>query len=205
MLRGKTPQGSSATVVSAQCPSGLDATVGAYFDCHVRLSDDRVGVWRVLIVGSNGQVTVQPTGFDTNILTPGPSEVGQAKIVQADGGVTLKVTPLTYIANVGESSGDPGSHIAGIRLKITNVGSRLYRDGKPGRLSELRLDTGMLGTPPHRVEHAPCGGSFYRTPVRIAPGATSEGCIPYEVPDGAQAHFFSFAPDTQPTTNWSLG
>lgn len=203
-LRGRIPPGSTAPVVAAQCPSGVDALAGAVFDCDVRLRDGVHGLWRVQIAG-NGQVAVPRTGFTTDVLRPGPSEIGRAKLIEAPGGVRLSVTPLRYTPTVAEASGDPGTHIAGILLAIANVGSAPYRDGKPGLLSELRLPTGLLASPPHRREHRPCGGRFYRSPLTLAPGARALGCIPYEVPDGTRANFFSFAPGQQPTTNWSLG
>ena len=55
------------------------------------------------------------------------------------GGVRLEVTLVAFTPHVNEPSGDALAHIAGVQLRIRNVGRSNYRDGTPGDVTILLL------------------------------------------------------------------
>jgi Domain of unknown function (DUF4333) len=180
-LRGRAPTG-GPTVVSARCPGDVAAKAYETFDCDVKLSDGTEGTWTIHIDNSQGVVLFGNSDFTTlgRPRKAGPSEVGQAKLVSAPGGIKLKATLLSFVANVKEPSPNINAHIAGVWLRITNLGHSTYRDHEPSYLSIAHdAATAGLDMPPN--ETGSCGGSFYQTPLRIPPRVSVQGCIPLEV------------------------
>jgi hypothetical protein len=205
LLVGHAPTG-EATVVSAKCPGGVRAAAEKSFDCQVRLSDGTTGTWTVHIQNSQGLVTTDGSDFTPNAPPPKPSasEVGQTKLVTTSGGVSLRVTLVAFTTKVNESSPDALTDIAGVQLRITNVGGSTYRDDAPREVSVL-LMSNTAGADIPDNEQGPCGGSFYSTPLIVPAGATVEGCIPFEVPSRATVTSYKFTPEGEAGVAWSLG
>lgn len=205
LLKGVAPAG-GATVASAHCPSGVPASAGKSFDCQVKLTDGTTGTWTLHVENSQGLVTASRSDFtpNTSTATRGRSEVGRTKLLRASGGVRVKVTLVAFTPQVNEPSPDSMAHIAGVQVRITNVGSSVYRDGSPSEVSLLLL-TNTVGADVAKGEQGPCGGPFYQTPLRVPPGKTVEGCIPFEVPSGATVASYKLTPEGEAGGSWSLG
>ena len=114
------------------------------------------------------------------------------------------MTLVAFTPHVNEPSGDALAHIAGVQLRIRNVGRSNYRDGTPGDVTILLL-TNTAGADVPQAISGPCGGSFYRTPLRVQPRGTVEGCIPEAVPNNATVASFKITPKGEAGVAWSLG
>jgi len=200
LLVGKSPAG-GATIVSAHCPSGVDAKAGSTFDCDVKLSDGTSGTWTLHIANNKGEVFAGPSDFAQNPAKSPGSEVGKTKLATASGGVRLKATLVAFRPNVNEPSPDASQHVSGVQLRIQNAGRSTYNDASPADLSVLLLPS-TAGADVAPNERGPCGGSFYRTRLRLAPGASAQGCIPFEVPSGVTATSFRYTPKGERGTSW---
>jgi hypothetical protein len=206
-LIGLAPTG-GATVDRAKCPSGVTANAGASFDCTVHLSDGTTGTWTLHIANGQGEVTADGTDFTANVAPTkaGPSEIGATKVVRSPGGVRLRVTLVAFRSNVGAVTDNAQAHVATVQLRIVNTGKSTYRDDA---LTEITIlddsDTAgdnsddVVSNPPQ-----PCAKSFYATRLRLAPGASIQGCVPYDVGNAETPIKFALGPGGYGSTDWSL-
>lgn len=205
LITGHAPTG-GATVVSAKCPSGVPSKSGQDFDCQVKLSDGTTGTWTLHVQNGQGLVTANGSDFTANTPPPRPaaSEVGHTKPATASGGVSLQVTLVAFTPKVNQASPDALTDIAGVQLRITNVGGSTYQDGPPRDVSVLLLSNTAAASNPDDAQ-GPCGGSFYTTPLMVPAGATVEGCVPFEMPHDNTASSFKFTPKGEAGVTWALG
>jgi hypothetical protein len=110
--------------------------------------------------------------------------VGRAYTQTAPGGGRVRVTLVRYEHSVAEPSGSAIlKRVVGIVLRIENVGHTTVRGKRPTYYSVLHLPSTAGASVVPTGAGAPCGGSFYRSPIELAPGKSAEGCIPYRVGD----------------------
>jgi hypothetical protein len=200
LLTGKAPTG-GPTVVSAHCPSGVAAKEGNTFDCDVKLSDGTTGTWTVHIENNQGVVFTSGSDFAQGPPKSTGSEIGKTKLATASGGVRVRATLVGFTPVVHEPSPDPTQHISGVTLRLQNVGRSTYGDGTPADVTVLLLPS-TIGADVAKNEKGPCGGSFYQTPLKLAPGASVSGCIPFEVGSGVTATQFKYTPKGEGAVSW---
>jgi hypothetical protein len=135
------------------------------------------------------------------------ARVGDMLSVSGQDGERLDVTvdqvmdPLT----VGpDDQADAGQRYVGVQITMKNSGSVPYSDS-PSNGATLLSSSGEQATG-EIVSGGPCGNDF-QSSVKIAPGDSEQGCIPFELPDGQTAGTFQFTPDSgfaNQTAQWSL-
>lgn len=134
---------------------------------------------------STGDTGTVPTTGDTGTVptTPGPAQIGDT-ITLSGMDNQMDVTMLKVIDPVAASQFDTppnGQKLVGIEFKMKNVGTNAYGDS-PDNGAELILrddtqaDTTITTDPP-------CDSPGH---WNIAPGATRQGCLAFQVPTGAQ-------------------
>jgi hypothetical protein len=181
LLRGTaTPEG---RIVSASCPSGVTAKTGASFDCKVRTSKGETGVWTMHVASGDGLVRAAVAD-----LAVGPPErpasdrdVGKVAVQSGPGGTKVRIGLVRYLHSVDEPSGSSILHnVVGIVLRIDNLSGKQLRAKNPPYYAVLH-EPSTAGADVVPNAKGPCGGAFYRKPLRIAPGHSAQGCIPYAV------------------------
>ncbi len=135
-----------------------------------------------------------------------PAHVGETLTLVGQE-TTLKVRvssvldPLTTGAYDSPAS---GKRYIGVQLVVKNVGDHTYSDSvSNGSTVVLKGDQQADST---IVSDGPCGGGF-GSDVKIAPGDTRAGCIPFEVPSGVRLRSFQFTPDSgfsDETGEWNI-
>jgi hypothetical protein len=100
-------------------------------------------------------------------------------VLPAPGGAKVRVTLVSYVPQVAEPSGNyVERRVFGLNIRLTNLGDTTVIARRPTYYAVLILNNALgASTVPHAK--GPCGGSFYRTPIRLRPHSTSQGCIPY--------------------------
>jgi Domain of unknown function (DUF4333) len=173
---------SQGTVKSVDCPRGVKPKGGTTYDCKVTMENGARGTWSIEVVGDQGLVRVSPDQLDVPSAR-GAGEgkkIGTAFALRGPHGSKLRATLVRYEPSVAEPSGDRlEPRVAGIVLRIENVGSRPLRAKRPTYYSIARTESGA-GLDPVSKATGPCGGAFYRSKLSIDPGETAEGCIPYK-------------------------
>jgi hypothetical protein len=181
LLRGtRTPDG---RVVSVACPSGVEAKAGASFDCKVRTSKGERGVWTVHVVNDDGLVRAALDDLAVGPPARPPSDRDVRKVVVQDGpgGTKVRVGLVKYLHSVHQPSGNSIlRNVVGIVLRIDNVGRKPLRAKRPPYYAVLHEPSGA-GADVVPGAEAPCGGKFYRSPLRLRVGQSAQGCIPYAV------------------------
>jgi hypothetical protein len=182
LLRGS--QTDSGRVTQVRCPSGVAARADKTFDCTIRLANGATGTWAVTIVNKQGLVRADPTDITlktppTHPKPPRGLRIGASVVQSAPGGSNVRVTLVRFTPSVAQPAPSPSTHVAGVTLRFTNLGNAEVRARRPTYYSVLRVEPAGFGA--DEVPHAtgPCGGRFYRSPLRLKPGATVTGCIPY--------------------------
>lgn len=208
LLIGKAPAG-GATVKSADCPSGIDAKAGKSFDCKVKMSDGTSGTWTVNVVDSKGEVTASGADFSSSAPARkgGPTEVGKTKDVPAGHGIKLRVTLLAYKPNAGPVNDDAMAHVSTVTLRIVNPSSKSYTSDPLSAITILH-DTAGAGasTDDSKTNGSqPCSRSFWAQKLKLAPGASVKGCIPYHVGDNEDVVDFNLGPGGGAGVTWKLG
>lgn len=106
--------------------------------------------------------------------------VDKSVVQPAPGGSRVKVTFVSYDPDVSEATNNALTpKVLGVTLRLQNLGEKPVNANAPTFYSVLYLaNTGGANT----VQDAggPCGGSFYTSPLHVAPHASAQGCIPYE-------------------------
>jgi hypothetical protein len=89
-----------------------------------------------------------------------------------------------------------------VTLRLQNLGARAITAQAPSYYSILRLeDTAGASTVPHAS--GPCSGSFYSSPIHLAPHGSEQGCMPYAYGDSRPVTFgFGFG---LRATRWKVG
>ena len=86
-----------------------------------------------------------------------------------------------------------GKRFVGVQMTVRNVGSAPYDDSLGNGSTLITKGDGQADST--IVSEGPCDSSF-SSDVKIAPGDTRSGCIPFEVPSGARLRGFQFTPDS---------
>jgi hypothetical protein len=133
--------------------------------------------------------------------------VGDSLPIHGDDGESLAVTvdqvmdPLP----VGQfDQADSGQRFVGVQITLTNTGAVAYSDS-PSNGSTLLSNTDEQASG-EVVTGGPCGNDF-QSDVKLAPGDSQQGCIPFELPDGQTARTFQFTMDSgfaDQTAEWHL-
>jgi hypothetical protein len=109
----------------------------------------------------------------------GPVRIDRSTVEGASHGGRLQVTLLSYDPRVHESSGLAlVPLVAGLTLRIRNVGTSAVAIGPPAGYATLAL-LGKLGASPIHPRQGPCAGTFSTTPIRLARGQATHGCLAY--------------------------
>lgn len=133
--------------------------------------------------------------------------LGDTLTLHGNDGETMNVTvnQLLDPLPVGPvDQADSGDRYVGVQITLKNVGSTAYSDS-PGNGSTLLSNTNEQAKT-EIVSGGPCGNDF-QSSANIAPGATQQGCIPFELPTGQQAGAFQFTLNSgfaDQTGQWSL-
>lgn len=152
-----------------------------------------------------GATTETEAGTET---TPAQTiELGEPKVLTGVSDETLKFTPLTFIDPVQPGQydqPDPGQRLVGVTWEMTNVGNKVY-DSASGTGAVLILTDGT------QVEHVITGSSTaecnYVSEVKLAPGETAHGCLPFQIGEEAEVKEFHYAVSSGyggPPGVWSL-
>jgi hypothetical protein len=119
----------------------------------------------------------------------------------------LQATLLAYKPSLTVGEYDtPGSGMkfVGVILKIKNVGSTPYSDS-PSNGATILTATGHQGKTAI-IASGECSEGF-ASGVKIAPGESQEGCIPFELPDEDAAAKFQWTPASgfaEETGEWTI-
>ncbi|MFL5781675.1 MAG: DUF4333 domain-containing protein [Thermoleophilaceae bacterium] len=182
LLRSTTT--SQGRIVSAKCPSGVEAKAGVDYECRVRLANGDSGTWTLHVRDSEGRVTGSEDDLDVGPPAKPASDrdVGKSFEQAAPGGGRVRVTLVRYEHSVAMPSGSAIlKNVVGIVLRIENVGDTTVRSKRPTYYAVLHEPSGA-GTDPVSKGSPACGGNgFYRKPLVLEPGQRDEGCIPYAV------------------------
>lgn len=156
---------------------------------------------------SGGSHTTGASGSGSSASTSHAAQrvvaVNKSVVQPAPGGTRVKVTLVSYQAEVAESTGNALTpKVFGITLRLANQSAKALSARAPTYYAVLGLaDTAGAYT----VSDAkgPCSGSFYSRPLHLAPRGVAQGCIPYAYGDSRPVSFgfgFGFHP-----TTWQLG
>ena len=150
--------------------------------------------------GSSGAASGGTTHTDAGPTTHAsarPVELDKSVVQSAPGGGRVKVTLVSYEQDVSEASNDAlAPKVFGITLRLQNLGGSAVKAKSPTWYSVLHLaDT--AGATTVQGASGPCAGDFYRSPIRLAPHGSSEGCIPYAYGSSLPVSFgFGFGANT---------
>lgn len=87
----------------------------------------------------------------------------------------------------------PGRHFVGVRIRLINLGKETYKDSP---LNGARLVTTVKkASNPTILLSGKCPSKF-GTGMRLAPGKTRAGCLPFQVKRGAKVTAFQFRLDS---------
>lgn len=135
------------------------------------------------------------------------AKVGDSLTLTGNGGESLLVTvdgvmdPL----QVGEDDeADAGQRFVGVQITLKNSGSVAYSDS-PSNGATLLSDSNEQAQS-QIVSGGPCGNDF-QSSVKLAPGDSQQGCVPFEMVEGQTPATFQFTLDSgfaNQTGQWSL-
>lgn len=162
-------------------------------------------------------LAVAGCGTTTIVTTAPASKPGGARHELSIGdGATLKgekpdedlyVTLLAYKETISSGEYDTpeeGMKYVGVTLKLTNIGTVPYSDA-PSNGATILGPTGRQGKSAV-IESGECSEGF-AVSVKIAPGESQEGCIPFEIPQDETAAKLQWTPSSgfgEETAEWSL-
>ena len=133
--------------------------------------------------------------------------IGDTLKLQGSGGELMAVTVDQVMdpLQVGSADqADAGSRFVGVQITLKNVGSATYSDS-PSNSATLLSNTNEQAKTAI-VSGGPCGNDF-QSSANIAPGATEQGCVPFQVPTGQSATSLQFTLNSgfaNQTGQWSL-
>jgi hypothetical protein len=145
-----------------------------------------------------------PTQSDASRLPAGRIRIGVSAVQRPPDGGRVRVTLLSYNPRERQRSAEePGQIVAGIRLRIRNVGKTVVHASPPARFAVL---LGIDGVGENKIEapRGPCSGPFRSTPIRLAPGRSAQGCLPYSYPANKPPFEFVFGFGTGAEHHWLL-
>lgn len=135
------------------------------------------------------------------------AKVGDSLTLSGQDGeqLAVKVDAVMDPLQVGEfDQPDSGQRYVGIQITLRNTGSVPYSDSPSNGATLLSNTAEQAST--EIVDGGPCQSDF-ASDVKIAPGGTQQGCIPFEMPTGQSPHSFQFTLDSgfgDDTGQWSL-
>ncbi len=138
---------------------------------------------------------------------PEPATAGVGDVLTLTGmdDVQLKVKLVGIVDPVpGGEFDEAEGRFVGVKLKFTNVGDAAYDDAPANGATLItrgdeQIDMALM-------TEGECSGSFASS-VKLAPGASRVGCIPFDVPAGKRLKTFQFTLDSgfaDETGEWTI-
>ncbi|HEY3959291.1 MAG TPA: DUF4352 domain-containing protein [Solirubrobacteraceae bacterium] len=161
------------------------------------------GTTRIVTVAQSTAASSTTSSSGHNELTLGDT----ATLAGERSGERLGVTLLSYRSTitVGEyDTPDSGMKYVGVVLKIKNVGTAPYSDS-PSNGATILTASGRQGKTTI-IASGECSEGF-ASGVKIAPGESQEGCIPFELPQEDVAAKLQWTPASgfgEETAEWSI-
>lgn len=123
---------------------------------------------------------------------PKVANVGDSLTLEGASDERMQVTVQKVLdpAPAGEfDEPSKGMRYVGVQVALKNVGDAQYDDSPSNGAVLLTANDEQAQSA--IVIEGPCAGSFGSS-AKIAPGARQQGCIPFEVPNGAKLKTFQF-------------
>jgi hypothetical protein len=134
--------------------------------------------------------------------------VGDSAVLEGErSGERLQATLLAYKETVSGGEYDTpqsGMKYVGVTLKLTDIGTFPYADS-PSNGATILTMSGKQGKTA-LISSGECSEGF-ATSVKIAPGESQEGCIPFELPQEDTAAKLQWTPNSgfgEETVEWSI-
>ena len=201
-----TPHGACSNAKRDRCPQRLRWLTFAAI-AGVGLLVTGCGTTRIVTTvekqPSTGTNTGATDAASSQALTIGDS----ATLVGGQSGERLEVTVTEYKGSVaaGEyETPSSGMRYVAVEMRIKNVGAKPY-DDSPANGAKILTATGRQAKTT-LMASGECGEGFASS-VKVAPGESQEGCIPFELPEGEAAAKFQWTPSSgfsEETAEWTL-
>jgi hypothetical protein len=151
-----------------------------------------------------GGFSVQDQGDGSSGLKAGQIKLHHHTVLKAPGGGHLRVALTSYDPKVRERSpSEPDQPVAGFRLTLRNVGKKPLRLGPPQRYVTL-LGIDGLGENAVNLAKGPCSSPWQAKPIRLRPGKSTKGCVPYSYPTDKPPFEFIFSFSKHSVNGWIL-
>jgi len=158
---------------------------------------------------SSAAIATTEEEHTTSSAEPAPElKIGSTVTLKGEqSGEQVEATLLAYRESipVGEyDTPQSGMKFVGVTLKLKNTGSVLYSDS-PSNGAVILTSTGRQAKTAI-VTGGDCAEGFSES-VKIAAGESQEGCIAFELPEGATAAKLQWTPSngySEETAEWSL-
>jgi hypothetical protein len=132
------------------------------------------------------------------------ARIGTSTVARVPSGGRIRVTLVAYNPRVHEHAPrGPNQPVAGLRLLIRNVSKQPVSTGPPSRFSSL-VSIDALDENSIAPKHGPCAGPFQSTPIRLRPGQSMRGCVPYSYPPDEPPLEFVFEFNQHAGKRWGL-
>jgi hypothetical protein len=153
--------------------------------------------------GDNATATSTTASTPTAAATAAVNHIGSAVVVptgstKLEVRVTRVIDPLHGVKLPPAFGGD---RVVAVRFSVDDVGKAPF-DGSPSDYATIRTSGGE-NPPLAPVTRGPCA-RFEATSLKIAPGATTTGCVAYGVTPGHQAATFTFDAGSGNKGTWQL-
>lgn len=135
------------------------------------------------------------------------ARIGDTLTLAGTDGESLAVTVNQVVdpLQTGEfDTPDPGTRFVGIQITLRNVGSKAYSDSPSNGATLLSTTDEQADTA--LVTSGPCGNEF-QSSVKIAPGDTQRGCLPFQLSKSQRPGTFQFTLNSgfaDQTGQWSV-
>jgi hypothetical protein len=190
--------GSSSSTITTPDPAPSASAVSATPDVASGTSDGS---------GAADAAGADASGSTSTAPPPLRAQVGDSLTISGQGDkLRVRVLGVRDPVQGGEfDQPGNGNRFVGLLLSLKNIGTHSYSDA-PGNGATLVLnndrqaDTTLLSD-------GECGGSF-QADLKLAPGEVRQGCIPFEIPQGASLKTFEFTLASgfgDETGKWELG
>lgn len=155
--------------------------------------------------------SVTPTpSEETSTTTEAPTELkigSTATLKGQQSGEQVEATVVAYKETISPGEYDKpqsGMRFVGITLKLKNAGTATYSDS-PSNGATILTASGQHGKTAI-LTGGECSEGFGES-VKIVPGESQEGCVPFEVPEGVTPAKVQWTPSSgygPETAEWSL-
>ncbi len=168
------------------------------------------GTTKIVTVAEPTKTNSTPPNSSATNQAPAkhPLTIGDAATLAGEkSGERLEATLMAYkeALSVGEyDKPDSGMKYVGVILKLRNVGTAPYSDS-PSNGATILTASGQHGKTTI-IGSGECSEDFDSS-VKIAPGESQEGCIPFELPEEDAAARFQWTPASgfgEETAEWTI-